>query len=42
MNDTERVLSTEDMDYESVSAEMERDARRYDMAYTEEDEVRLS
>lgn len=42
MNENERRLLSDDPDFESVSMEMERDALRYDKAYTEENEVRLS
>ncbi len=40
MNETERTAGQ--ATFESISEEMERDARRYDMSFTEEDEVRLS
>lgn len=39
MND--EVLSAEEIDSEKMSQEFERDARRYNRAFTEEEEVRL-
>lgn len=41
MNEQERIYDTEVYDDERLSLEMERDARRYDKAYTEKDEVKL-
>lgn len=41
MNENERLLLNDDAELDDVSERMERDARRYDMAYTEEAEVRM-
>ena len=41
MTEEEKMLMEDDA-FERISAEMERDALRYDKAYTEADEVRLS
>ena len=41
MTEYEKIMPADDADDDDISDEMERDARRYDMAYTEEAEVRL-
>ena len=40
MTEEEKMLMEDDA-FERISMEMERDALRYDKAYTEADEVRL-
>ena len=41
MND-ERIYTETSYDSETLSLELERDARRYNKAFTEEEEVRLN
>ena len=42
MTEEERTAVYDDTALERISMEIERDALRYDKAYTEADEVRLS
>ena len=42
MNEKDRIEPIQTVDLDSLSREIERDALRYDKAYTEKDEVKLA